>query len=543
MTSPDIPKSMLSIFGRRPKPASAQVSTSDDSDILGLVAAINRSQAVVEFKPDGTILGANSNFLSIVGYSREQIVGRHHSMFLTQECRESEEYRLFWEKLGRGEFAKAQCKRIRKDGTEAWLEASYNPVPGADGKTGKIIKFATDITAEKHKDQVNAALKNSLDAVTAKVMATDRDYNITEREVERVVAAVIGGDMRARIDPSGKIGFYATLSQKINELIDCFAAVVGDVSSTASEVARGVQEIAQGNLDLSERTEAQASSLEQTASSMEEMTARVRQNADNSEQANQLALAARDQADKGGTVVSNAVKAMSEINEASKRIADIISVIDEIAFQTNLLALNAAVEAARAGEQGRGFAVVASEVRSLAGRSATAAKEIKGLIRDSVQKVEEGSTLVAQSGQTLELIVTAVKKVSDIIAEIAASNQEQSSGIDQVNKAVMQLDEMTQQNAALVEEATAASKSIADRSQALSDAMAKYRTATASPSLAVPRADQAPRKSAAVERRGPARPWTKPVEKGTTKSQAAPTQKPAPSRIAMGSDDADWKQF
>ena len=238
---------------------------------------------------------------------------------------------------------------------------------------------------------------------------------------------------------------------------------------------RGAEEISAGNANLSQRTEEQSSSLEETASSMEEMTSTVKQNADNAGQANQLAIAARDQAEKGGAVTAKAVRAMADINEASRRIADIIGVIDEIAFQTNLLALNAAVEAARAGEQGRGFAVVASEVRSLAGRSATAAKEIKDLIQDSVRKVQDGSLLVTQSGQTLEQIVSSVKKVSDIVAEIAAASREQSAGIEQVNRAVMQMDELTQQNAALVEQATAASQGMADQARELNEMMARYR--------------------------------------------------------------------
>src|SRR3954451_13170350 len=207
---------------------------------------------------------------------------------------------------------------------------------------------------------------------------------------------------------------------------------------------------------------------------MEEMTSTVKQTADNAGQANQLAMAARQQAEKGGAVVSNAVNAMSGINAASKKIADIIGVIDEIAFQTTLLALNAAVEAARAGEQGRGFAVVATEVRNLAGRSATAAKEIKALIQDSVAKVGEGSQLVDESGKTLEEIVGAVKKVTDIVAEIAAASREQSAGIEQVNRAVMQMDETTQQNAALVEEATASSQAMADQARELNEMMARY---------------------------------------------------------------------
>jgi methyl-accepting chemotaxis protein len=209
---------------------------------------------------------------------------------------------------------------------------------------------------------------------------------------------------------------------------------------------------------------------------MQEMTQTVQQNASNASQASQLAFAARDQAEKGGQVVSRAVGAMSEINNSSRRIADIISVIDDIAFQTNLLALNAAVEAARAGEQGRGFAVVASEVRSLAGRSATAAKEIKDLIQDSVRKVEDGSALVQESGQTLDEIVRSVKRVSDIVAEIAAASQEQSSGIEQVNKAVAQMDQTTQQNAALVEQASAASQAMAQQARQLDETISRYRT-------------------------------------------------------------------
>ncbi len=294
-------------------------------------------------------------------------------------------------------------------------------------------------------------------------------------QVQNLVNAANDGDLKSRIQTEGQSGLLVKVGTGINELTDGMARIVSQVKVAAGEVNRGAEEISQGNAHLSQRTEEQASSLEETASSMEQMTSTVKQNAENAGEANQLALAARDQAEKGGAVVARAVKAMSEINEASGKIANIIGVIDEIAFQTNLLALNAAVEAARAGEQGRGFAVVATEVRNLAGRSATAAKEIKALIHDSVSKVEEGSTLVTQSGATLEQIVGAVKKVTDIVAEIAAASQEQSAGIEQVNKAVMQLDELTQQNAALVEEASAASQSMAEQARGLNESMARYR--------------------------------------------------------------------
>jgi methyl-accepting chemotaxis protein len=298
--------------------------------------------------------------------------------------------------------------------------------------------------------------------------------NIVE-ETREVINAAAQGDLTRRIDARIDSPELRAMAEGINTLLGSMATLVRGIRSTATDVNRAAEEISTGNGNLSRRTEEQSASLEETASSMEEMTTTVKQNADNAAQASQLALAARDQAERGGVVVNQAVAAMADIKQSSKRIADIIGVIDEIAFQTNLLALNAAVEAARAGEQGRGFAVVASEVRSLAGRSATAAKEIKGLIQDSVRKVEDGSARVTQSGHTLEEIVASVKKVSDIVAEIAAASREQSAGIEQVNRAVVQMDALTQQNAALVEEATAAAHDMADQARELSDDMGRYR--------------------------------------------------------------------
>ncbi|MBD8871440.1 methyl-accepting chemotaxis protein [Rhodanobacter sp. DHB23] len=251
--------------------------------------------------------------------------------------------------------------------------------------------------------------------------------------------------------------------------------VIGQVQQGSQVVSGAAQEIAKGNDDLSQRTQEQASSLEETAASMEEMTATVKQNAENASHANQLASGAREQAERGGKVASEAVSAMAEITASSRKIADIVGLIDEIAFQTNLLSLNAAVEAARAGEQGRGFAVVASEVRSLSQRSAAAAKEIKALIGESVERVEAGGALVEQTGTALSEIVESVRKVTDIVAEIAAASQEQSSGIDQVNRAVMQMDEVTQQNAALVEQAAAAAQAMQEQAASLRRQTAFFR--------------------------------------------------------------------
>ena len=388
---------------------------------------------------------------------------------------------------------------------------------------------------------------------------TDRTQEVgVEKEMQGMLSAVLAGDLSQRIALEGKAGFFELMSRGVNQLADNMAEVVSKVKAVASEVGRGAEEISSGNANLSQRTEQQSSSLEETASSMEEMTTTVKQNADNAGQANQLAMAARDQAEKGGSVVSQAVKAMADINDSSKKIADIIGVIDDIAFQTNLLALNAAVEAARAGEQGRGFAVVASEVRSLAGRSATAAKEIKELIQDSVRKVEDGSVLVTQSGQTLEKIVASVKKVSDIVAEIAAASREQSTGIEQVNRAVMQMDELTQQNAALVEEATAASQAMAQQVRGLNEMLERYRiaeqmaqAAAASVVAAARHGDMPPPSQAGrAERRSATRPWsnrTRSEPPGAAVPGDTPRKKAAVNSSGAGAaaddTDSEWREF
>jgi methyl-accepting chemotaxis protein len=495
------------------------------ADYEGQIAAIGKAQAVIEFDLDGTIRTANSNFLSVLGYALDEIKGRHHSLFVTSADRDSAEYRAFWTKLGRGEYEAAQYLRIGKGGREVWIQASYNPILDPNGKPFKVVKYATDVTQQ-------VVLSHQLQAAV--------------KETQEVVKSATEGDLLARISTQGKTGEIEALCQGINTLLEATTTLIKNVKTATAEVQSGAEEISRGNTDLSQRTEEQASSLEETASSMEEMTSSVKQTADNAGQANQLATAARQQAEKGGAIVGSAVTAMRQIDTSSKKIADIIGVIDEIAFQTNLLALNAAVEAARAGEQGRGFAVVASEVRNLAGRSATAAKEIKGLIQDSVVKVEEGSKLVDESGKALEDIVSSVKKVTDIVSEIAAASQEQSSGIEQVGKAVMQMDEVTQQNAALVEQAAAASQSIVSQAAALNDLIAQYHVGEVvrAPAAANPkRASAAP---VAVERRDSKRPWAKPVKSAPASTMRAPAGRASATRKAAGngaSSDAEWTQF
>ncbi|EOW2136356.1 methyl-accepting chemotaxis protein [Stenotrophomonas sp. GD03908] len=311
------------------------------------------------------------------------------------------------------------------------------------------------------------------------------DENLVQ--VSTLLQAISRGDLTVRMQGDFH-GVFARMRDDCNATVDQLKQIVGRIQSSASSINLAAGEIASGNTDLSRRTEQQAANLEETAASMEELTSTVKQNAEHARQANQLAIGAHGVASQGGDVVGQVVTTMSAIEASSKKIAEIISVIDGIAFQTNILALNAAVEAARAGEQGRGFAVVASEVRTLAQRSAAAAKEIKGLIEDSVGKVADGSVLVRQAGTTMGEIVASVQRVTDIMADISAASQEQSSGIEQVNQAVVQMDETTQQNAALVEEASAAARSMEEQANLLTEAVSVFRTGAAAAAVSVPRA-------------------------------------------------------
>jgi methyl-accepting chemotaxis protein len=349
-----------------------------------------------------------------------------------------------------------------------------------------------------------------------------------------VARTVASGDLTGRIEVTST-DETGQLLQALKDMNDGLVEIVAKIRAGTDTIATASSQIAAGNVDLSSRTEEQASSLEETASSMEELTATVKQNADNARQANQLAASASEVAAKGGVVVGEVVTTMGSINESSKKIVDIISVIDGIAFQTNILALNAAVEAARAGEQGRGFAVVATEVRSLAQRSAAAAKEIKTLIGDSVEKVDAGGKLVEAAGKTMEEIVNSVKRVTDIMGEITAASVEQSSGIEQVNQAIAQMDQVTQQNAALVEEAAAASESMREQAGALAEATATFKLAGGEASPAWSGADRrGPDRATNVTRLAPAA--------VKTASRPAAVARPHPVAAATGTD-GDWEQF
>ncbi|MDM0042942.1 methyl-accepting chemotaxis protein [Variovorax dokdonensis] len=340
----------------------------------------------------------------------------------------------------------------------------------------QIDASAAAIDAQYHSGRVQVLVLAALALAIGAVLAFMLTRSIVQPINEALVIAetVAAGDLSQEFS-TNRGGDFGRLLRGMGEMETTLTDLVGRIRNATDSIVVASREIATGNQDLSSRTEEQASSLQQTAASMEELTSTVKQNADNARQANQLAVSASEVATRGGDVVSEVVDTMASINASSRKIVDIIGVIDGIAFQTNILALNAAVEAARAGEQGRGFAVVASEVRSLAQRSASAAKEIKQLIDDSVGKVDAGSALVNVAGQTMNEIVSSVRRVTDIIGEITAASQEQTSGIEQINQAITQMDQVTQQNAALVEEAAAAAASLQEQAGGLSQVVGSFR--------------------------------------------------------------------
>ncbi|CAN7568135.1 methyl-accepting chemotaxis protein [Variovorax paradoxus] len=405
---------------------------------------------------------------------------------------------------------------------------AYSDQQARDGMEDAARTFKTSRLLMVLMALAGIAISVGLGVVVARLLA--RQLGGEPGYAADVVGRIANGDLSESVQArSARAG---SLLFSIKRMQDQLTEVVVRIKSSSDAIATASGEIAAGNQDLSSRTEEQASSLEQTAASMEELTSTVKQNADNARQANQLALSASEVAVKGGNVVGQVVDTMASINASSKKIVDIIGVIDGIAFQTNILALNAAVEAARAGEQGRGFAVVASEVRNLAQRSGAAAKEIKGLIDDSVGKVDMGSALVGEAGKTMAEIVGSVKRVTDIIGEITAASQEQSTGIEQVNQAIAQMDQVTQQNAALVEEAAAAAQSMQEQAASLVEAVSVFRLEGAAPTLHA----QAPRTPEA-----PARPLAKPGKKEAMAS--APPLTLAGGAAGAAGATGDWTEF
>ncbi|QRM53343.1 PAS domain-containing methyl-accepting chemotaxis protein [Sinorhizobium sp. BG8] len=442
-----------------------KLKASEDASKL---EAISRSQAVIEFTPTGEILDANENFCKGLGYHLSEIKNKHHSMFCDPNYVRTAEYSEFWKKLAEGTFIANEFVRYGKGGKEVWIQAAYNPIRDLDGKVFKVVKFATDVT-----ERMSAI-----------------------RSLGSGLKALAEGDL-AQTLATPFVPSMEKVRHDFNEAVARLRDAMQTVGDNATAIASGARQIRSAADDLSKRTEQQAASVEETAAALDEITTTVADSSRRAEEAGRLVAKTKDGAEKSGIVVQNAIGAMGQIEQSSREISNIIGVIDDIAFQTNLLALNAGVEAARAGEAGKGFAVVAQEVRELAQRSASAAKDIKSLISASNEHVRNGVSLVGQTGTALEEILSQVQEVNTNVAAIVEAAREQSTGLREINQSVNSMDQATQQNAAMVEESTAASHSMSREADALHALLRHFRLANASP--AVPAQKQAARPQAVAQ--------------------------------------------
>jgi PAS domain S-box-containing protein len=414
-------------------------------DYQNQMAAISRVQAIIEFTPDGEVVTANENFLNALGYRLDEIKGKHHSMLVDPAYSRSADYQEFWKQLRAGNFQAAEFTRYGKGGKKVVINASYNPILDDRGRVTKVVKFATDVTERVYAvDTIGDSLKRMAD-----------------------------GDVSFTIDRPFAADFEA-LRTNLNEAMSQLGSTLGAVAHSTDQIDSGTREISHSAQDLSKRTEQQAASLEETAAALDQITVNVKNASQRAEEARISTQMADTSAARSGQIVAEAVGAMARIEQSSNQISNIIGVIDEIAFQTNLLALNAGVEAARAGEAGKGFAVVAQEVRELAQRSAQAAKEIKDLIRNSSEEVKNGVKLVSETGEALKTIQENIVSVNDHMQAIASSAREQATGLSEVNSAVNQMDQVTQQNAAMVEESNAASATLANETERLRQFIARF---------------------------------------------------------------------
>lgn len=411
----------------------------------GKLSAISRSQAVIEFTPDGTILDANNNFCVTLGYSLEEIRGRHHSMFCDAAYTQTEGYKSFWRDLAGGKFASDEFVRYGKGGKAVWIQAAYNPLIDNNGKVYKVVKFATD--------------------VTQRMTSVD--------ELGAAIGQFAQGNLTVSLDRAFSPSMEKTRTD-FNAAIAKVSTIVREIYSSAEGITTNAQQLQEASNEFAKRMEQSAASVEETAAALEEVTLTGHASAKRADDAGHLVSATRSGAQHSGEVVQKAVAAMAGIEQSSKEIMGIIGVIDEIAFQTNLLALNAGVEAARAGEAGKGFAVVAQEVRELAQRSAKAAKEIKALINTSSTQVNLGVSLVHETGGALSKIVSQVTDIDTNVSAIVEAAREQAIGLKEINTAVNQLDQGTQQNAAFVEESTAANHALSTELAGLLAQLAQF---------------------------------------------------------------------
>ena len=425
--------------------------------------ALNRSQLGISFALDGQVLEVNGGFLSAFGYTREEVIGRHHRMFVEADYACSQEYRDFWLKLKSGTAVSGRFKCCGKDGKILWVRAAYDPVLDRAGRVMKVVQFAQNITANIQAEEAQAQKKAKADQELI--------------QVTTALAAHLGhlavGDLTSVMTEDVADG-YKQLRENYNRARETLRLSLLAVANASKSIHRASIEISSASDSMARRTEQQAASLEETAAALDQISATLKRGSEGAQTVAVSMNAAKDEAVKSGQTVLNAVDAMAKIATSSKEIAQIVSVIDEIAFQTNLLALNAGIEAARAGDAGRGFAVVAAEVRALALRCSAAAKEIKGLMIASSGDVDAGVRLVGEAGDALTGIVTKITNLDQLMADIASSAKEQATGLAEVNTAVNQMDQVTQQNAAMVEETNAAASNLQKEATTMDDLVRRF---------------------------------------------------------------------